>query len=84
SEWLTASFGLHKHATEIASTALVVIIITLLTIVFGELVPKRIGQIYPENVARLVAPTMNFISIAARPLVRSLSFMTEATLGLLG
>ena len=38
-------------ATEIASTALVVVIITLLTIVFGELVPKRIGQLYPETVA---------------------------------
>jgi len=84
SHWLTESFGLNPHATEIASTALVVVIITLLTIVFGELVPKRIGQIYPETVARLVAPTMNFVSIAARPLVRALSFSTEATLGLLG
>jgi putative hemolysin len=35
--------------------ALVVVIITFLTIIFGELVPKRLGQMYPENVARLVA-----------------------------
>jgi putative hemolysin len=84
SQWLSTTFGLHPHATEIAATALVVVIITLLTIVFGELVPKRVGQIYPETVARMVAPTMNFISIAARPLVKTLSFSTEATLGLLG
>ncbi len=84
SRWLAASFGLHPHATEIAATAMVVVIITLLTIVFGELVPKRIGQIYPETVARLAAPPMNFLSMAARPLVKSLSFLTEATLGLLG
>src|SRR5437868_313548 len=84
SRWLTETFGLQAHATDIASTALVVVIITLLTIVFGELVPKRIGQIYPETVARLVAPTMNFVSMAARPLVRLLSVTTEATLGLLG
>jgi putative hemolysin len=81
---LQATFGLHAQATEIASTALVVVIITLLTIVFGELVPKRIGQLYPETVARLAAPPMNLISSAARPLVRTLSFLTEATLGLLG
>jgi hypothetical protein len=30
----------------------VVLIITFLTIIFGELVPKRLGQMYPERVAR--------------------------------
>jgi putative hemolysin len=84
SHWLSDTFALRPEATQIAATALVVIIITLVTIVFGELVPKRIGQIYPETVARLVAPTMNVISLIARPLVRTLSLSTEATLGLLG
>ena len=84
SRWLTETFSLAPHATDIAATALVVVIITLLTIVFGELVPKRVGQIYPETVARLVAPTMNFVSMAARPLVRLLSVTTEATLSLMG
>jgi putative hemolysin len=46
--------GRHPRAT-----ALVVVIITLLTIIFGELVPKRLGQMYPETVARLVARPMN-------------------------
>jgi putative hemolysin len=34
------------------ATAIVVAIITYVTIIFGELVPKRIGQLYPESVAR--------------------------------
>jgi putative hemolysin len=38
-----------------SATGLVVVIITFLTIIFGELVPKRMGQMYPETVARLVA-----------------------------
>ncbi|MDM4767339.1 hemolysin family protein [Pelomonas sp. SE-A7] len=84
SRWLTETFGLHAQATEVVSTALVVVIITVLTIIFGELVPKRLGQIYPETVARLVAPAMNGLSLVARPLVRMLSFCTEATLGLMG
>jgi putative hemolysin len=82
--WLGEQFGLHDRAVDIASTALVVVIITIVTIIFGELVPKRIGQIYPETVARRVAPAMNFLSAAARPLVKFLSFSTEAILGLLG
>ena len=84
SAWLIDTFHLHARAAEVTSTALVVVIITVLTIVFGELVPKRIGQIYPETVARLVAPPMNFLSMVARPLVKSLSFVTEAILGLMG
>ncbi|TXI19998.1 MAG: HlyC/CorC family transporter, partial [Roseateles sp.] len=84
SSWLKEQFGLNPHVTDITATALVVVLITLLTIVFGELVPKRIGQLYPETVARLVAPSMNLVSVGARPLVRLLSVSTEATLRLLG
>ncbi|TXG98317.1 MAG: DUF21 domain-containing protein, partial [Nevskiaceae bacterium] len=77
SSWLKDQFGLNPHVTDITATALVVVLITLLTIVFGELVPKRIGQLYPETVARLVAPSMNLVSVGARPLVRLLSVSTE-------
>jgi hypothetical protein len=33
----------------VAATAIVVAVITYVTIMFGELVPKRIGQLYPES-----------------------------------
>jgi putative hemolysin len=82
--WLTGHFEIHARAASIASTALVVIIITFLTIIFGELVPKRLGQLYPETVARLVAPPMEWLSIIARPFVKLLSFFTEGTLRILG
>ncbi|MDC8786241.1 hemolysin family protein [Roseateles koreensis] len=84
SNWLTATFGWHDRVVDITATAMVVIIITVLTIIFGELVPKRLGQIYPETVARKVAPVMEFLSVAARPLVKFLTFCTETTLGLIG
>ena len=83
-EWLHAAFGLGVHPAHITATALVVLIITVLTIIFGELVPKRIGQMYPETVASLLAPTMQMLSTATRPLVVLLSKTTEAILGLLG
>jgi putative hemolysin len=75
---------LPDRAAHLSSVVLVVVMITFLTIVFGELVPKRLGQMYPERVARLVAEPMNLISRAVRPFVWFLSACTEATLRLLG
>jgi putative hemolysin len=71
------------RAADISATALVVVVITYITIVFGELVPKRIGQLYPETVARLVARPMMWVAIGARPFVRLLSFSTHVVLQLL-
>ena len=75
---------LGPRAAELTATALVVVIITFLTIIFGELVPKRLGQMYPERVAVLVARPMDMLSSATRPFVWLLSACTEATLRLLG
>ena len=83
-KWLHETFGIHDRASEITATAMVVVTITFLTIIFGELVPKRIGQMYPESVARLVAQPMEWISLATRPFVKLLSWCTEATLHLFG
>ncbi|MCY7369806.1 MAG: CNNM domain-containing protein, partial [Polaromonas sp.] len=44
---LILALGAPPRVAEISATALVVTIITYITIVFGELVPKRIGQLYP-------------------------------------
>jgi putative hemolysin len=82
--WLRQAFGIREGAAHISATALVVLCITFLTIIFGELVPKRLGQIYPETVARLVAQPMEWLSLATRPFVRVLSACTEAILRLLG
>jgi putative hemolysin len=73
-----------SRVADIAATALVVIAITLVTIIFGELVPKRIGQMHPESVARLVAQPMTWISRLASPFVYLLSATTHGVLKLIG
>jgi putative hemolysin len=83
-EWLRVTFDVPLHASTLTATGLVVLIITVLTIIFGELVPKRLGQLYPETVARLVARPMQWLSTATRPLVALLSMSTVAILRLLG
>ena len=83
SRWLQ-SHAVDAEASRIASTALVVVVITYVTIVIGELVPKRIGQFNPEGIALRVARPMNWLAILARPFVRLLSGSTDAILRLLG
>jgi putative hemolysin len=83
-QWLSQVFHLDARTTAIGATALVVVVITVLTIIFGELVPKRLGQMYPEAIARLVARPMNLLSTATRPLVAFLSLATDGVLRLMG
>ena len=82
--WLVATLDVAAKPAAIGATALVVVMITVLTIIFGELVPKRLGQMYPETVARLVSTPMNWLSAAARPLVIVLSASTNGVLRLMG
>jgi putative hemolysin len=77
-------WGMEKELASILSTALVVVVITYISIVIGELVPKRIAQIDPEGIARLVARPMRLLAALTRPFVRLLSFSTDAILGLMG
>jgi putative hemolysin len=80
--WLV-SFGVPARAAAISATALVVTIITYITIVFGELVPKRIGQLYPEVMAVWVSRPMAWVATGAKPFVGFLSLSTLAVLRLL-
>jgi putative hemolysin len=80
---LLQGWGLTHKTADVSATAIVVVVITFVTIVFGELVPKRIGQLYPETVARWVSLPMEWVARGARPFVMLLSFTTTATLKLL-
>ena len=77
------SLGMPLRAADISATALVVAAITYITIVFGELVPKRIGQLYPETTARWVSRPMIWVASVAKPFVKLLSFSTQSVLKLL-
>ena len=75
--------GMPDAAASLSATAIVVTVITFITIVFGELVPKRIGQLYPEPVSRLMARPMTWVARVARPFVRLLTLSTQGVLALL-
>lgn len=81
--WLQ-TLGLDQDPSEVGATVLVVVVITYVSIVVGELVPKRIGQINPEGIAILVARPMKALAIGSRPFVRLLMWSTALLLRLLG
>jgi putative hemolysin len=76
-------FGATPKIAGIAATTIVVVVITFITLIFGELVPKRIGQLHPEAVARLISRPMNAIATIASPFVKLLSACTQGILKLL-
>jgi putative hemolysin len=82
--WMQSYFPISKSVASISATALVVLVITFLTIILGELVPKRIGQLHPETVARFIAPPMEMLSLLTRPFVAFLMACTHTVLRLLG
>lgn len=69
---------------ETVSFGLIVVVITALTLVFGELVPKRIALHSPERLAASIAGPMAFISLLFRPMVWLLGKATELVLKTLG
>ncbi len=82
SVWLVTQ-GVAERFSDGLATALVVTLITFVTIVLGELVPKRIGQLFPETVARVAAPPMLALATLAKPFVHFLSTSTSAILKLM-
>jgi putative hemolysin len=69
---------------EAIGVAVVVLGITFLSLVIGELVPKRLALHAPERVASALAPTMRILSVVASPFVRVLTFSTDLIVRLFG
>ncbi|MEZ4565334.1 MAG: hemolysin family protein [Thermomicrobiales bacterium] len=70
--------------SEAIAVLLVVGLVTYLSLVVGELVPKRLALQSPERLAAIVAPPMTVLSRVASPIVRLLGVSSEAILRVLG
>ncbi|TAK80365.1 MAG: HlyC/CorC family transporter [Betaproteobacteria bacterium] len=82
-QWLAGFPALAAQADALA-LAIVVAVIAFVSLIAGELVPKRLALANPEWIAGLVAPLMVLLARLAFPLVRGLSATTDAVLKLLG
>jgi putative hemolysin len=78
-EWFVA-LGLRASVAEALGVGLVVAVITYLSLVIGELVPKQIALRDPEKIAVRVAPAMTVMALIASPIVSFLDFSGRAVL----
>lgn len=83
SQYISLVDVLRPYSRAIA-VGLVVLLTTYLSLIIGELVPKRLALNSPERIAMTIARPMGMLSAIAYPLVHFLSSSTEAILKLFG
>lgn len=76
--------GLSQGSASVIAQTVIIIVVTFLSIVLGELVPKRIGMNAAEKVAKRVVGIMDFVSKITKPIVWLLSATTSAILHVIG
>ncbi|WP_308659509.1 hemolysin family protein [uncultured Alistipes sp.] len=79
-----ASLGIPPRVAAAAAQVIIVIVVTYLTLIFGELVPKRIGMNAAEKTACAVSRPMHLLSLVASPFVWLLAKSTAGITRLLG
>ncbi|HMY71042.1 MAG TPA: CNNM domain-containing protein, partial [Blastocatellia bacterium] len=77
-------FPYFEPYAESLALAITVLSITYVSVVVGELVPKRLALLRPEGIARMIARPMNGLALIASPLVWLLSASSNLLLRLMG
>ena len=75
--------GVPERYAEQAAFAAVVLVITMISLIFGELVPKRVALSHSETLAIWVAPVMKVFARVMSPLVWLLRFLVDGVLKVL-
>lgn len=83
-EVLVSAFPSMATYAASASSFIIVAIITYLSLVIGELVPKRLALNSPESIAVLVAKPIYWLSVSLKPIVVFLGYSTDFLLKILG
>ncbi|MFZ1381348.1 MAG: hemolysin family protein [Scrofimicrobium sp.] len=81
---LLVRIGMSESVASTVALVLLTLFIAYLSLVFGELVPKRIALQYTEKVAKLLGPPLDYFARLMRPVVWLLSVSTNGVVRLLG
>jgi putative hemolysin len=81
---LLTGLGLGQGAAEAVALVLMTLVVAYLSLVFGELVPKRLALQRAEGFSMAVAPTLDRFATLMRPVIWLLSTSTDAVVRLLG
>lgn len=83
-DFLEVTFPAATAWSEVFATGLVVVCITYVSVIVGELVPKRIALIFPEAVASLMAAPISAVAVVLKPFVMLLTISTSGILKAMG
>lgn len=81
---IISKIGLDVEYSEIIARVVVVLVITYVTLVIGELFPKKLALNNPEKIASVIISPMNFLKKLFYPLVWLLSISTQGLMSLFG
>ena len=81
--WLRDT-GIPTAPLRALSLVIITLLLSFITLIFGELVPKRIAMNDPERMSFLAAYPLKFVSTVAYPIVKLLSLSTNGVLRLIG
>ncbi len=78
------SLGVQAAYADTLGIFIVTLIISYITLVFGELAPKRLAMQWSEKIALIVARPINLIAVVTLPITRFLTLSTNIVVRLLG
>ncbi|MCQ1947015.1 MULTISPECIES: hemolysin family protein [unclassified Arthrobacter] len=81
---LLRQWGLPQPTAEATAFILLTLVVAYLSLVFSELVPKRLAMQNAVLYARFLSPALNLFAVLMRPAIRLLSFSTDTVVRLLG
>ena len=85
--WLVDGLGfsaLPREAVQSVSVSLITLVISFFTLIFGELVPKRVAMKKAEMVARFASGVVYGLSVVMSPVIALLTLCTNGVLRLMG
>lgn len=80
---LLVKWGVPVGYSHTVAQIIIVVFVTYLTLIFGELVPKKIGMTIAEKIAKIVARPMHFLAVISSPFVWILTQSTTLIFNLL-
>lgn len=78
------NLGMSDHIAKSTASIFVILCLTFLSVIFGEIIPKRLGLVLPERIAAIFAIPMNFLTKVSFPIIWFLTYISEGLMNFFG
>lgn len=78
------NFGLEESVAKSTASVVVILCLTFMSVIFGEIIPKRLGLVLPERIAAIFSIPMNFLTKISFPIIWLLTYVSEGLMNFVG